>query len=50
LIEDIIKSIEDAKIFKTYEFESHKENKALPSLMEFYNYFDETLNSTVDDL
>jgi len=50
MIEDIVKSIEEATIFRTFEFESHKENKSLPSVMEFYNYFDETLNRTVGEL
>lgn len=44
MIEDIIKSIEEANILRTYEFDYLKEKKALPTVMEFYNYFDDYLN------
>jgi len=50
MIEDIVKSIEDAVILREYDFESRKENVALPSVMEFYNYFEEHQKKTVEEL
>lgn len=50
MIEDIVKSIEDAQILREYDFESRKENQSIPSLIEFYNYFEDHLNKTVEEL
>lgn len=50
MIEDIVKSIEDSVILREYDFESRKENVQLPSVMEFYNYFEEHMKKTVEEL
>jgi len=48
MIEDIVKSIEDAVILRPYDFDQKKDG--YQSVMEFYNYFDEHMNRIVGEL
>lgn len=50
MIEDIVKSVEDAVVLREYDFESRKENIQLPSVMEFYNYFEEHMKKNIEEL
>ena len=50
MIEDIVKNIEEAVVLREYDFETPKESASLPSVMEFYNYFEEHMKKTVEEL
>jgi len=50
MIEDIIKSIEDAQILKDFDFESRRETNTLPSVFEFYAYFEDHMQKVVNEL
>ena len=55
-IEDIIRTIEEAKIFKDYDFlslskkQKEKELQNYPTLQEFVNYFEKFLQTEVESL
>jgi len=48
MIEDIVKSIEDAVILKDFDFEGRKESPFNPS--EFSTYSDEHMQRTINEL
>lgn len=50
MIEDIIHSIEDAQILKEFDFESRNQTNTLPSVFEFYAYFEDHMQKVVSEL
>ena len=48
MIEDIVRSIEDAVILKDFDFEGRKESPFNPS--EFSTYSDEHMQRTINEL
>jgi dynein heavy chain, axonemal len=50
LIEDIVKNIEEAVILKDFDFEVRRENPIPPTVMEFYNYFEDHMQKQINEL
>lgn len=50
-IEEFVRNIEEARIFKDYDFESRKDPNSnvinIPTANEFMTYFDEHMNKTI---